>query len=174
MARPSEENQILLQNQLTVFAAKHEKEVVKKHFRLFTLSGKEFCIHVAWIKGSTICIETYWKRGSIQSELKSTKIYNRQLSGITNAVMDRLNRIDLSKAIGIKITSVTKPKRVLRKRIEQKEVRYKRNVRNKKVEENKSTDTTSSKPTPTTAKEIKEAKLERKIFSDPKMHKWKY
>lgn len=181
MARISEENKILIQNQLTVFSSKHEQDLIRKHFRIFTMQGKEFCICVAWIKGSTVCIETYWRRGTKQIDLQIYKIFNRQISGLSEVVLGRLNVGDLSKIKDIKIVPISRPRitKEIKQAKESTAPKYKRNVRNKVQEENiqKSLDLNKSvanKITPRNKKEIQEAKLERALFHDSKMWKYKY
>lgn len=168
-----ETQKIQLTAQILKLFIQHEDEYLKKHYKLYDIDNLSFCINITYINDEGIWFTTYYKNSeNVQSQLQSHKVYGKQSHHIVERILivikDELMRIE---AFNCEKTSVPK-------RIEKTEIKLNNDnpiVRRRKLITN---DVNVNKEEthlriPSNAKERQEAKLERKIFNNSKMWKWK-
>lgn len=167
-----------LNTQLLKLLLTDDKDTVGKHFELATIDSLSLCITVSFIRTNAIHFTIYVKNDQkykirSQSFKTSSKTFNEVGSLIEQfltindiAALDNfcLKRVPAPKSPQKRLTSFS----------DTTEKRYKRGVKRPKRNLHKTVNTqsTSHLVEPTTPKQIREASLERKMFSDPKM--WKY
>lgn len=169
-----ESNRFLMKMQIPRIFETDSKKIVKSQFRLFSIEENNFVITITTIKNEGVWFDTSWYDvNRFKSSIEKHRIYSKDVDTFVSDILHRLTKSEIEQAEDICLRPISKyktPKEIETPAFmeDQSKPRIKRHTPSPKIEVIGTT-----LITPITDAEKRQAKMERKLFHDPKMWKFK-
>jgi len=173
-----QENKLLIEFELLKLSQLGIKNCTGQHYELCTIDAAQLCISITSVRGQNMWYETYRFFDGKKTGLYKQKVWGLQLANIVEDFVSLLSEHEIKTATNIllkrKTATATKAKTDTSTMAQssKRPTKYKRNTRGQTSPKEpllQQTKDSTGLTRPSNQKERDQAKLERKLFSNPKM-----